>query len=124
MPGGQFQTSQRFTLFFGMKNGHPPEVPLCRMVCQVCCVIFARSLPLAQCSWSSASHSVERKWRTAKGPRTTRPDFIEIFVQTITVGTVGWQAIAAKCRDGQKSSASGMIILKFNEVLGCKCSMF
>lgn len=33
---------------------------------------------------------------------------IEIFVQTITVG---WQAIAAKCRDGQKSSASGMMIL-------------
>ena len=73
---------------------------------------FDRNLPLARCSWSSALHSVERKWRTAKN---NLPGFhcCEIFVQNITVGC--WQAIAAKCRtDGQKSLASGMIGL--NEV--------
>lgn len=63
---GSFKLHKRSRCFLAWKTATLQRSPLCRMVCQVCCVIFDRNLPLAQCSWSSASHSVERKWRTAK----------------------------------------------------------
>lgn len=106
---------------FWHENRRPPEVPLCRMVCQVCCVILDRNLPLAQCSWSSASHSVERKWRTAKN---NLPGFHWDFCADYHCRH-RW--LAGHCSEMPRWTEVLSLRydnLKFNEVLGCKCSMF